>query len=571
MITDRLRLAAGIFVAGAISSAAHAQDAAPITVTPQTLAPERRDNGFQVEIPEAGALSPPQGAEGLSLTLGDVVVEGAFPEVRDQVDAIVAGLRGRPATLAEIYAAASQIEAAHARAGFILARVSVPPQELRDGSMLRIVVTDGFVEQVDVSALPPRVRRPVAARVREIEGRRHIRLSELEQALLIASEVPGLSLRSTLMRGEQPGGTRIVLEGAQAPVSGSVSLDNSLDPSLGRWGVTTQLALNNLLGAGEQIYGFAANDYDVTHWFDDEAKSRVLGGGAFIAFGSGRFVLNPEYTYSRTAPEAARGAPDSIGTLRRISLRASYSLNRTRAGRIALNGTIEQLSVVNALPQFRVDLSHDRYMAARLGINLVSEAVPGSSYGVVVQLSQGLGDLGAISKAEAAASRIGYSRFGADNSFTKLTVQARAGWSIGRDFDLGVSAKSQTSFGQPVFRSEQFALEGSDAISAYVGGATAVDEGVAARAELGTRIRSGTGKGTFDLAPYLFGAGGIGWIARPTVLEPDDIRAAAIGAGARLNLPGLGWSLSVEYAHGFSDLAPLDNQDRVNVATTIRF
>ena len=69
--------AAALALAGSASSA-QAQSAAPITVTPRVLVPERRDDGLRVEIPEAGALTAPKGAEGLSVTLGTVQVEGGF-------------------------------------------------------------------------------------------------------------------------------------------------------------------------------------------------------------------------------------------------------------------------------------------------------------------------------------------------------------------------------------------------------------------------------------------------------------------------------------------------------------
>lgn len=571
MISGGVWLAAGGLVAGLMSSALHAQSAAPITVTPPTLAPAQSGRSVQIEIPETGALSPPPGADQLSVVLRDVEVEGSFAEVRRAVEAIVAPLRGRSVSITQIYQAASAIEAAHARAGYVLARVSVPPQQLRDGGVLRIVVTDGFIEKVDVGSLPARVRSPVADRVRALEGRRHLTLGEIEQPLLLAGEVPGLTLRSTLIRGEQAGGARIILEGSQAPVTGSVAIDNGLDPSLGRWGVTAQIALNDLLGAGEQIYGFAAADYDARHWFDDRSRSRVIGTGALVPLGPGRLVINPELTYSRTAPEPGAGAPASIGTLHRYSLRAAYTLSKDRGGAVVLNGSIEQLDEKNRLPLFDVDLSHDRYMAARLGLNLSRQRGAGWSYWVLAQLSQGLGDLGGISSARATASGIGYSRVGANNDFTKLVAQGRASWSVGRSFEATLFAKGQSSFGKPLLRAEQFALEGTDAVSAYVGGATAVDEGVAARAELATPVRLGSGAGGAVLSPYVFDAVGYGSIARPTALEPRSLQVGAFGAGARLNLPRLGWSLWLEYAHGVADFAPLDKRDRVSVATALRF
>jgi len=237
--------------------AAHGQ-VSPVTVTPSTLAPAARDNGMRVDIPETGALRAPAGAENLRVTLGDVRLEGGFAEVATQSEAVLQTLRGKQVTLAQIYAAASEIEAIHARAGYVLVRVSVPPQDLANGATLRITITDGFIEGVDVSGLPRRVRGPVRARTTPLIGQRHVTLRQIEQALLIAGDTPGLTLRSTLMRGNQPGGTRIVLEGSQQLLQGSLGADNGLDPSLGGSEVSLQLALNSALGLGEQIYGFVA-------------------------------------------------------------------------------------------------------------------------------------------------------------------------------------------------------------------------------------------------------------------------------------------------------------------------
>jgi hemolysin activation/secretion protein len=560
----------GAIISGlTISTAALAQQGAPITVTPDTLAPEQTDSGFRVDIPQSGALQPPEGAENLSVEVGDVLVEGGFTEVDAATKNIALGLKGRRVSLKEVYEVASAIEALHAKAGYVLARVSVPPQELRDGGILRIVVTDGFVEAVDVTSLPERIRKNVEARVKGLKGKHHVTLAEIEQPLLIASEVPGLTLSSTLMRGTQPGGARIVLDGKQKLVTGSVGVDNSLDRSLDRWAVTAQLALNSALGGGEQIYGFVSSDYDLTHLFDNESKVRVLGGGAVVPFWDGRLTFNPEITFSRTAPKPQVTAPASVGKLRRIALRAAYSLNKTRAQTLTLTGAIEQLSATNDVPSFAVRISNDRYIAARLGLSWTNLSSSGARFGLAAQVSQGLGDIGAISKSEALASGTPYSRVGADNNFTRLSAQANGGWALGGGLDLSLSAKAQTSFSKPVLRSEQFVLEGRDTVSAYTGGETAVDEGIAARFELARPIDAG--KSGVAITPYLFASGGLGSIKQPTVLESGSIRVAGFGAGGRLSSTDGKWSLLFEYAHGISNVAALDNSDRVNFGLVFRF
>jgi hemolysin activation/secretion protein len=556
----------------ALASPVYAQSAAPVTVTPPTLRPEHDDHGFKVDIPEAGGLTAPAGAEGMSVTLAGATLEGGFPEVATESAAILAKLRGQRVTLAQIYAAASEIEAAHARAGYVLARVAVPPQDLRDGGALRITVIDGFIEAVDTTGVPARVRAVVDARTKKLIGQHHLRLGDIEQPLLIANEVPGLAIRSTLMRGSQPGTAKLVLDGTHKLVSGSIGVDNQLDPSLGRWGVNAQLSINSALGFGEQIYGFASSGYDISKFFESDVPVRVVGGGMVIPFGDGRFTLNPEVTFSRTQPTPSNAAAPTLGTLRRLSLRAGYTVKRTRAQTIVLNGTIEQIDERTNVVSFVTPVNHDRYMAARLGLNLEFDRQNGTSYDFTMLLSKGLGDTGGISQAEAQATTLnGFSRQGASNDFTKLQAQARGAWAIGKDMGFTLSAKGQSSFGKPLLRAEQFSLEGGDGASAYVGGTTSVDEGIVARAELSKRFTTGDEKSGISLIPYIFAAGGAGTINQPTALEPGSIKAASLGVGARGRLAALKLSFSLEYAHGLSDYATIDNSDRVNAVATFRF
>jgi hemolysin activation/secretion protein len=560
-----------ILAAGINASAAYAQKAAPVTVTPETLRPQLNYEMFQVNIPHSEGLVPPAGLERLSITLNSVSVEGGFASMTSQTDVITARLSGQQRSVAQIYAAASDIESAYARAGYVLARVTVPPQDLVDGGTLRLIIVDGFVEDIDVSHIPVAVRVAVAARTAALKGHTHVLLGDIEQPLLIADEVPGLSMRSTLERGQQRGGTRIILEGSHRLIAGSVGVNNQFDPSLGRWGANAQLAINSALGLGEDIYGFFSTGSDITKIFSDDARVRVLGGGIALPIGNGRLTLNPEVTFARTAPAPAPGAPDSVGTLRRLTFRANIILKRTRRNALNLDVVVEQLEAINNLPQFAFTLSHDRYLSMRIGINHAQKRGRGLSTFLSAQLSKGLGDFGAISPTEAAASGIGYSRIGAGNDFTKLNLQANANWTFGNRVDLSLIAKAQTTFAKAIFRSEQFSLEGRDAVSAYVGGETSVDEGAVARAELSTQIDTGNSMLFSSLSPYLFAAGGIGRINQPTIAEPTSLTTAAIGTGARFSMFGDKLSFLLEYARGFSDVETLDGADRINFSTIFRF
>lgn len=561
-----LRLA-GSVLALAAAQAAHGQATAPSSITPPTLRPDDAGRSVQIAIPEAGALVAPAGSENLSVSIDRVVVEGGFAEVADATAAIVAPLQGHRSTVADVYKAASEIEAAHARAGFVLARVVVPPQSLIDGGTLRIVVIDGFIDQVDVSGVPTRVRHAVDMRVEKLKGRHHVKLAEIEQALLIADQVPGLTLSSTLTRGAKAGATTLVLAGRHALVSGQVSADNSLASSLGTYGFNVQASLNSAFGLGEQIYGFAASGYDLSRVFQTNVPVRVLGGGIVLPIGDGRLSFNPEATFSRTRPSVRADALHTRGDLRRLTMRADYTAFRTRTRALTIDAVAEQIDETNALPAFGADISHDRFMAARIGATFTANQAGGSAIIVNGQISQGLGGLGALGLSDLPIGTT-YSRQGARHDFTKIDLSLHALVPLPSGYQLTLVAKGQSSFGKALFRAEQTALEGSDALSAYVGGVTAVDEAVIGRAELGKAF---TLPGIAQVGPYIFGAGGAGRIDRPTIFERGHLDAGSAGIGVRAAIIGTGVSLGAEYAHGFSDDRPLHDVDRVNATISLRF
>lgn len=81
-------------------------------------------------------------------------VSGGLPQLAETTAALRARLSVRRVTGAEIFAAARELEAAYAQAGFVLARMSLPPQHLVSGTRLRLTVIDGFIERVELKGVP---------------------------------------------------------------------------------------------------------------------------------------------------------------------------------------------------------------------------------------------------------------------------------------------------------------------------------------------------------------------------------------------------------------------------------
>jgi hemolysin activation/secretion protein len=546
---------------------------APSQVTPQTLRPAAPSP--RGDLPPAGGekLSAPAGAERLSFIVGRVVIKGSFPEFETETRALLRTVEGHRVTVAQVYEFANALEQAYARAGYVLVRVTVPQQKLNDHGPLQIVIVDGFVEKVQVDHVPDRVRAVVSARMASLVGRRHIKLGEIERRLLIAGDVPGLRLKSTLARGETIGGTLLVLEGTHQLVTGTAGIDNRLPSSLGTWSYGTSIALNSAFGFGEQFYVSAQAGGDPTRIFDSDLPFRVLGAGAVLPLGTDGWILNPEYTNSRSQPLLVGGGLLNIGQFERYALRTSYPVIRTRTSTLIVNGAFEYITQNVALPLFSTDLNRDRYGVLRVGA-AYEAGLPWWS--AVLQTSATFSQgTGGRDSADALASGIPLSRQGAGPVFSKAIVDAHVIQPLPNEFRLDFIGRAQTSFGTPLLVSEQFSLDGPQAISAYPSGTLNVDEGGTLRGELSRSFSSIGTAVPLILSPYGFGSFGVGRLLEPTILELAVVRAAAAGVGLRsgVDFPGgyQGVTLGLEMARQFSNLPNLPQAWRGNVVMSFRF
>jgi hemolysin activation/secretion protein len=556
----------------AATTMCRAQIVAPSQVTPQSLRPDSGGRNRGIAVSGQSALTPPVGAENLDLLVGDVRVDGAFAELAPLTAAKVREISGKRVSVAQIYAFAQSIEQIHAQAGYILARVVVPPQKLVDRGPLVIVVVDGFIEDIDVTGVPERVSRLVAARLGFLVGLRHLKRDVIERGLLLAGDLPGLKLRSTLMRGASDGGTRLVLEGDHDLVTGSLGTDNRLTRSLGTWQLRGSVAANSALGFGEQIYGTAGSGADLSAAVAGNSPLAVYGGGAVIPLGTDGFTINPEYTYSKTRTPQMPGMPASVGTFERFALRLRDPVVWTRTSSLNVNLSVEYVTQQLQAPTFGVTLNNDRYGVLRAGPDYATSLPWGAGLRLGAVLSQGLGGR---TEGDATASGVPLSRAGSAPDFTKITGGVRVSQPLPGDMRFDLIGSGQLSMGKPMMLSEQFALDGTEAVSAFSAGTFNVDQGATLRGELVRPFAARFDAVAATVSPYLFGAVGRGWLFDVTAVEQSTINAGAVGFGARSSVdvaagsPGL--SFGLELARQFTDVAGLRQGWRGNVNAMVTF
>jgi hemolysin activation/secretion protein len=549
-----------------------AQIAAPSQLTPQNLRPDFGSHNQGIVLPGPSAVAAPPGAENLSVLIDDIEVDGAFAELSPATAAWVRGIKGRRISVVQIYAAAVALERIHTEAGYPLVRVVIPPQQLVDHGRLVVVVVDGFIEGIDIAGLADRVVDVVAARTDFLVGRRHVTISEIERALLIAGDVPGLKLKSTLMRGSREGGARLVLEGEHRIVTGSVGADDRLSSALGTWQLRGSVAVNSAFGAGEQIYGTVGLGADLSAAINGTSPLTVYGGGAVIPIGTDGITINPEYTHSTTRTAQAPGVPASLGTFDRYALRLRDPLLLTRKTSLYLNVSLEEVAQQVTAPDFGVTLNSDRYAVLRGGPDTTITLPWGEGLQLGANLSQGLGGRTAV---DAAASNVPLSRLGAGPQFTKLTANAHLSQPLPAELRLDLIGAGQYSLGKPMLRPEQIALDGSDAVSAFAAGTFTADQGVTLRGELARPFAVSFNAVNAVVSPYLFSSYGRGWLVDATSVEQSVVNASAFGLGvrgsveAKAGLPAA--SLGLELGRGYTDMVGVRQSWRANINASAAF
>lgn len=554
---------------------AHAQTAGQLAA--QSYAPNvARANGPGVAIASGAGNVAPKGAEALFVTLLGVDVANGFPEMAGETASIAARIENRRVSAADLFAAAADLEQAYVRAGYILVRVSLPPQTLVDGGRLRLVVTDGYFASIDSSALPEKAARRVDAVLTPLVGKHRLTRAELERRLLLAGDTPGVTLHSTLKAGDAPGAAIMVVDGRYDALTGFLRVGNAVSESLGSYTASLGLDANNLLGLGETVY-FRASGYpgfDGQDVFGDDPRNRQLAAGLTLPLGVDGMWFNLEGTDSRTHPTSSLGYT-MMDEYQRLSTRLGYHWLRGRDANLSSTIGFDFIGEdqVIAISGLEIPFTSDELRVLRLGAEGDARDPFGGRLTANATLSFGLDALGARQPTLA----LPYSRDGAGPDFTRLAASLDYSRPLDHGFGLFMRAKAQTSFGAPLPSSEQIGIGGADYLSGFANGAIEGDFGAAARGELSYLLDLGQAPGMPGIAslaaPYVFAAAGVSGLEQPTVLENGTITATSFGAGIRFGVsqrasPNSA-TLSLEYARGSA--TGTHDQDRFNFSLTTQF
>ena len=440
---------------------------------PATIEQDARDDAQRPARPQQGisvpASRPPGAAPAPAISVGAISVVGTRALPAAAFASAIQSYVGRPLERSDLVRLAGDVAAVARARGYGLATAWIPAQDVADG-VLVVEVEEGRIDAVEASG--PAADQ-VEQRLAGVVGDRPVRTSELERALLLAGDVPGLWVgEARLVR--RAGRNVLTVATRLQRVSGRATLDNWGTDTIGPVRARVGVDFNSLLLRGDQLsVGGGVTPFEPGELQIVDLRYRLPVGRAGTMIGVGGYV-------GRTRSGGDLRDRDLGGDSSEFDLDLTHPLARTRAGSLWLNG---RLALRNSeLDEAGRPIRDDRLVTASAGLYATGRPLGGRGRGRLTGV-QGLDLLGATARGDPLASRRD-----AGGVFTKL--EAWADWvrPLGSGFSLELATRAQIS-NRPLLSSEEIGLGGRQFLRAFDYREASGDEGAAGSAELRFDLR----------------------------------------------------------------------------------
>ncbi len=205
-------------------------------------------------------------------------------EVQQFVFLIREQLRNRGVTLGMIETVADTITQFYRENGFILAKAYIPKQEVRDG-VVTLTLLLGELGEIDVEG-DKRVSRNMIARTFKRDMYKPVTNENIDEALTLINDIPGLRAQGFLSPGTQVGDTRMTVKvNEEKWTTVNLRLDNHGSESTSKNRAYVDVYVHNPLGIGDEVYLGVLKTYN-----PDQST--------YGAFRYNSFILNPRWRAS---------------------------------------------------------------------------------------------------------------------------------------------------------------------------------------------------------------------------------------------------------------------------------
>ena len=432
--------------------------------------------------PGAGLAAPaaPSPVPDVTLPIRAVTVAGATAYSATELERLTAGLTGPAVSQRQIEAARTAIVNRYRSDGFVFTAVSA---FVADGT-LRFVVTEGHVTDVQLDGDIGAAAAQVLRFLNHVTAARPIDTPTIERWLLLASDIPGINIRSVLRAStDDPGGLTLVAQVSRTPINGLAAADNRGFRQAGPEEMLAVVDFNSFTALGERT------ELSIFHTFNDTQTFGQASTEVFL--GNSGLRLKVYGGAGDTTPSGVFRQIGYNGFTTIFGAQLSYPVIRERQQTLNLFADADALESdirVAASAGVTSRLSYDSTRVLRIGANYArSDTWLGGDRGAVnaglIRVSQGVPSFGATGNNASDAPRAGER-----TDFTKVDAEISRTQTLYQPWEAGVVSLVGTLAGQysgdVLPPAEQFFLGGSRFNRGYYSGQVTGDRALAGSLEL---------------------------------------------------------------------------------------
>jgi hemolysin activation/secretion protein len=525
-----------LLVAAQVAMSSNAFGQSAVVVPPQVSqlppAPVTQTAIPDIRIQRPGVASE-AGPTGPAVVVSSLHITGETRFSEAELIAATGFTPGRALNLSDLRHMAAQIASFYNVRGYVVAQAYVPAQEIKDGAVT-IVVIEGHYGAVSLRNRS-RLQDGVARRVLNgLDTGDIVAAASLERRLLLLSDIPGVTVRSTLSPGSEVGTSDLLVDLNRGRlVTGNLEVDNGGNPYSGAYEGGGTVNFNEPLGIG------------------DVATIRVLTSGEGMQYVRGAYqalvgdaTVGASYAYFHYRLGRQFSSLHADGWEQIASLYASYPLIRSYDNNLQVvadfdyrrfQDTIGAVSSVTdrsaAVAALGLTGDH-RDSVGGGGWDAYSLYVTGGSLDIETPLARAV-------DAQTARTQGGYGKL----AFSFDRLQTVAG-----PFAIFASVKGQVA-SKNLDVSEKMELGGAYAVRAYPEGEAYGDEGYVATLEGRLTLPKFVPglPGRLQLAAFL----DTGWVRfeqSPWTAGPNSARRSGVGVGLNWAADN-NFQVRVSYAH----------------------
>jgi len=427
---------------------------------PPAAPPQKAEPQIRIEKATSPALP---GAASVSVLVNDLQFSGAHVYSTAELLQIARFTPGSQLTLADLNAMALRITEHYRSKGYFVARAYLPAQDI-SSHVVTIAVVEGNYGKVTLRNQTNLSNRLAHGVLDGLDSGDIITIEPLDHRLLLLSDFPGVKVTSTLVPGETPGTTDLIVDVAPGRrVNGSVDVDNGGNPYTGpiRYGATVNI--NELAGRGDVLSLRAVTSGSGLDYGRAAYQMRFGRATAGVAYSRLDYELGKQFTVL-----GAHGTADVA------SVFGSVPLIRSRDSNLYFGASYDDKSFddrIDLIPSAN-RLAHDGVGSVFLYGNHNDHFGGGGTNSFFVSLSGGNFDIRtpAALAADAASART-------EGGWGKLWFNVSRAQRLNDAWSLYASVTGQLA-SKNLDSSEQFILGGMDGIRAYPQGEAYGDEGI---------------------------------------------------------------------------------------------